>query len=257
MRTRNLLPAVLGLWLLAAPGAVRADGAIDELKYSLVQRGQDVQITLHLMDGPSWILTLEGKNQKQWTVFDGRDFSKETPSSIEHDCMYNNYLNDGGTFDCDTSPDYCEDCDGDQVLECHGSCYQMNIYHAVDRCVAPGHTTYTLYESSYPGGQYLNSLDVVDSGEPCLDHDGGPDSGIDAGGDSDTDADADADGDSDTDGDADADSGSDGGQTTEHAGSGGCGIAGSGAGLLGDSAAAWMMALVGILALLGSKRRHS
>ena len=51
MKTWSLIVCVLGLLLLAAPRAVRADAAPMASIYSLVQEGQDVRVTIRGLEG--------------------------------------------------------------------------------------------------------------------------------------------------------------------------------------------------------------
>ncbi len=208
MKKSNLIRYILGILVLCLPGTAMADAAPFPSINSLVQKGQDVQITISInefVDNSEWILSLKGVNQKEWLVFEDRDFFNEKPSSISKECQDAYHLPDGGAFDCSASPQDCFDCDGDNVPECYSgiNCVSTSSFDIIDNCVYPGHTTYTLF--SGPSEYSYKNLEVIDTDDDCLEQDAGADSGGDSGSDADGDSDTDVDSDSDVDGDSDAD----------------------------------------------------
>jgi len=247
MKKLSLIGCSLGLLLLAAPGAVRADGVASPSIHSLVQEGQDVRVTISIEGGDVFYLTLKGKNQKEWTVFENRDFSKEKPSWTYSYCLPS-LITDGGSSDCDASPQDCEDCNGDQIPECHGDCFATDYYEVMDSCVLPGKTNYSLYFQGEENAFGTQDIDVKDTGDPCLSGDAGPDAAVDAGADVDADTDADGDADGDVD---DVDSG----QGHEDKGSSGCNV--WGAGHQGSGYGAFMILLgIGLAAMLAGWRKE-
>jgi len=179
--------------------------------HALLQEGEGVVVTLSLANGgePGMndpISLRRETDGAEIDLFEDQAFGAGDVLSSEPVCY-------GGVVDpefCETNPDSCADCDGDDVLECvtydedlgaDGWCETFNQVAVTDGCVPPGLATYTIWE---PFGTISEieydsaTIDVEDVGQECPGGDADADS--DADGDADADADADA-GDADDDGD--------------------------------------------------------
>ena len=182
--------ALVPLLALVAMEARANDGVPPEI-FELIQDGQDVVVTFGIVEpggepgidshfnlkrsGPEGdVLVFENE------AFDPADGEVRDPWCRIQDSWGEN---DSDT-ECATFPDYCEDCDGDDVPECPSSspdfqafCAAFLTYKVVDECVPPGLTEYVLATPNDTGGYMTGegSIDVVDSGESC----GPDDSGVD------------------------------------------------------------------------------
>jgi MYXO-CTERM domain-containing protein len=222
----TVLLAACASVLLAVAGASADDGPNNEI-YDLYQNGDGVYVRMRLESLTNLDLErrLVGEGDSWITVFENKSFSASEASATQHYCW--DYV--WQDIDCDTQPELCEDCDGDDVNECPSWCYAVYTMQYFDECVPPGTWEYLL------DGWDDETIAVEDVGQDC---DGEPDAGTDADSDADGDADGDADSDTDTDGDGDS----------------GCSMSGTGSGSAGSVVAIGML-LVGLLSLALRRRR--
>jgi hypothetical protein len=189
---------------LCSGAAAANDGPAPEI-FELLQQGEGVRVTLSLADGgePGMgdpISLTRETDQGEVDLFEDQAFGSGDVVESYSACV--------GMEDeewCAANPDDCDDCDGDEVLECSlidGWCDTFNHVEVLDECVPAGMATYTVWEPF--GTTQIDydsaSIEVEDVGQECG-----------TGSDSDADSDADTDADSDTDGDADSGGGDDGG----------------------------------------------
>jgi hypothetical protein len=172
--------------------------------YSLIQKGQDVNIALAIPDdgylsvNQPYTLTREKEGISE-VIFENKilwESEKEEVSNFINVCVRNYNYSDN--VNCEETPDKCRDCDGDAIPECYVKdyCDWYGLYKIVDECVSPGTTTYTIVNERH--SDYTESsktIEVKDEGISCLDRpntDGGVNCAIvdcsgwdDVGGDSD------------------------------------------------------------------------
>jgi len=197
-----ILSAIILLAVSFIPDKSFADSPIPPRIKSLIQKRQDVKITLNLDNGGyCWannractLTRMLGESTKN--IFIDKVFNKdEAPDSGEY-CSYF----DTAEIYCNNNPSECIDCDGDDIPECDvEECSVEYYFEVVDKCVPPGEVIYIITALNADEQSGPRDILVEDTGDECLDSDAGVDSGTDADADTDSDSDADLDTDDDSD----------------------------------------------------------
>jgi len=196
--------AVFLMIVFAAPDISFADTPPPPRIESLVQQGQDVQITIRLAwPGNCWAYSDEACTLTRMMggltkdMFVDRVFSEEAASGSGEWC----HPARSNEVYCSKNPSECLDCDGDDVPECDtDNCNVEFYFDIVDQCVWPGEVTYTIKAGNADEQSGPRDILVEDTGDECLDMDAGAD--VDA----DTDNDASHDTDDDEESEENADS---------------------------------------------------
>jgi hypothetical protein len=219
----RVLAGASALTVVAVAGSAASNDGPSPTIHALLQEDEAVIVTLSLANGgePGMgdpISLRRESDDVEVDLFEDQAFGGG-------DVVYSEPVCYGGVVNpewCVDNPDYCADCDGDDVLECvtydeelgaDGWCETFNHVEFTDDCVPAGMATYTVWE---PFGTISEieydsrSIDVEDVGQEC-----------DSGGDADADSDADADGDADADADGDS--------AVGDGGDGSCSVVGAGA----------------------------
>lgn len=164
-------PLLLALGAVSPPASAN-DGTPPRIQ-DLVQRGQDVDITLSIVDegepdlSVPYTVTRTGSDGEEADVVDGQTFSTgEADSNGGPDCRW--WEGEDPAF-CTADPGACVDCDGDGTPECYGWCETAWYFVVTDACVPPGTTTWTLLADQGGSLDALDekSLDVTDAGVEC------------------------------------------------------------------------------------------
>lgn len=152
--------------------------------HSLIQRGQDIYITLaipddgYLLASDPYTLVREEEGKSK-AIFENKIFwdSKEAAVDFEQVCDRNYDYND--EVDCTATSEKCRDCDGDGAPECYMKdyCDWYGLYQVVDECVTPGKVVYSIRNERRDYAQDSKNIVVSDAGEDCLES-SGADGGI-------------------------------------------------------------------------------
>jgi hypothetical protein len=158
---------------LLAPAVALADTGPTARFHSMLQQGQDVEITVaipddgYLLVGDPHRLTRE-RNGAVVTLFEEMVFAESVDAvqSFVNVCV-TSY--DPDAVDCAEAPDECTDCDGDGTPECGPSdyCDYYALFDVVDTCVPAGEATYRIQNEVQEYSQGAQAIEVIDSGEPC------------------------------------------------------------------------------------------
>jgi hypothetical protein len=181
-RTLTLSCVTSTLLALAAATASANDGVPPEI-FDLVQEGQDVVVTFGIVEpggepgiGSAFDLTRSGP-EGEVAVFANESFDPADGEARDPWCrIQDSWGVNGVEEECAAHPDTCEDCDGDDALDCPTAspdfdafCAAYLVYEVVDHCVPAGATDYEL-KGTDTVSDYLDaegSIDVVDSGGTC------------------------------------------------------------------------------------------
>lgn len=209
-------------------GVASANDGTPPWIHELVQENTDVKLTLGIVDSgepginDSYRIERDGP-EGAVDVIDDTKFNQADAVATEDRCR-------GGmdnTEECAETPEDCQDCDGDEVLECNtyydGWCETVFYFEVVDWCVPAGETDYLLSAMGNDWTEDEKTITVeawTDECEPPA---------ADADTDTDTDADTDVDGDTDTDTDSDTDTEPDADAETDDGDGSGCSVSGAGA----------------------------
>jgi len=146
--------------------------------YELIQKGQDVKITLGIaLSGADYCSGESGEKNKctlirengndEKKIFEKRYFMNEEAEDDVRKCVAY-----GSEEMCAEKPEECVDCDGDGTAECwtgSGGCYTFQLFYFMDRCVPPGVTTYTLFDLDYMQDEISKDIEVEDIDTSCAD----------------------------------------------------------------------------------------
>jgi hypothetical protein len=172
MKARALLSVCVcgGLCLFAL--SAEANMQSDRWFREVTQEGQDVHLTLQLIDGdpPAFDATFK-LTGPGGTIFEDRQFVREEADEVEGPGCILMDQGEGPPVD---------DCDGDGTNDCAGICGTAYRYNYVDECVPPQAAMYTLYDSTMfndAGVQIqeegnFHIINVDDSGDSCLESGG-------------------------------------------------------------------------------------
>ncbi|MDD5308369.1 MAG: hypothetical protein PHU25_13695 [Deltaproteobacteria bacterium] len=188
---------LLALGALLAPAAARANESYSPWVHELIQKGQDVEITVQVFEDAS-IELAQGvplpdlsSRYRLWrdydvgseTLFKDRVFTAEEAINVpSYGCQV---PPDFDMSECEESPEVCVDCDSDAVPECPGFCAVAYQFLVADECVPPGEWYYWMSTPEadehglYYEGEGLGFTNTVvkNTGDPCLDQpaaDSGP-----------------------------------------------------------------------------------
>ncbi len=195
------------------PGLSLADSGPDVKIFQAIQNDQDVTIRFgYEYTKYQYDYTLSLFRQQDDTnhvLFDEMNFP-EAEAIREYSGSCDMWYCESSDEDfCEKEPDKCMDCDDDDIPECCGGCVWYYIWTWLDVCVPPGDTDYILFKPSY--GREELRVEVQNTGDECLDGDGGTDTDTDADSDSDSDMDLNVDAGDDTDDDEKSEDESDSG----------------------------------------------
>ncbi|NLH47104.1 MAG: hypothetical protein GX444_00725 [Myxococcales bacterium] len=76
---------------------------------------------------------------------DGLLAENEALAHVYSEC---GHMNNEPEIDCEKTPEKCVDCDGDQVPECTGMCYEMFYFVIADLCAPAGKARYAIEQQS-------------------------------------------------------------------------------------------------------------
>lgn len=171
--SRRMPQVTVGLLLLALPTAARANDGTPPWIQDVVQEGQDVDLTLAIVDRgePGLSSTFQvirtERDGEETVVMDDHVFAtSEASSSADPTCRW---WDDENPADCEDEAVGCDDCDHDGTPECDGWCQTAWYFVVTDTCVPTGDTSWTLatVEAGEAIPETSASLRVTDSGETC------------------------------------------------------------------------------------------
>jgi len=191
-RQRSIAAAVAGAVVFFFGHGAAANMSYTPWVHELNQVGQDVEVTVQVFEESDVLLgedeiPMPGFDSQytlvRWSAGSGdvvlledHVFAPEDAFEVtEFECHTWNIWYDDGCSD----PAWCDDCDGDDVLECYGFCAVAYRFLVVDHCVPPGDAMYGIRtpecHSVWAEGEGLGftNTGIEDTGDACLDDDSG------------------------------------------------------------------------------------
>ncbi len=149
--------------------------------YSLSQQDQDVHLVITTCGsglesyhpGTSALELVRHRGSNRTSVLGPKIFSDDEITYVAVMCKA---VWDSDPNHCGAYPEECVDCDGDEVPECYGSCFEKYYLPMVDECVPAGATVYQLFvyggenweEDEEPSDLGVSAIIVEDTGDACL-----------------------------------------------------------------------------------------